>query len=159
MSEGNQALLVIDMQEDYVGAKSRYGYDPGLISAVNTRIQEAQQAGDLVIYVKNVVPQKGRPYCSALAAGLEVVSDIMIEKNRASAFSNTLLAKALQEHRITQIVLTGVDGNYCVKATAIDAAKAGYSVAFSMQYIGIRNAARFIGTKERLRKENILVTE
>ena len=64
MSEGNQVLLVIDMQEDYVGMKSRYGYDSsGLISAVNARIQKAQHAGDLVLYVKNVVPRKGQPYC------------------------------------------------------------------------------------------------
>ncbi len=160
MREGNPALLVIDMQEDYVGAKNRYGYDSsGLISAVNARIQAAQHAGDLVLYVKNVVPRKGQPYCSALAEGLEVVSDIIIEKSKASVFPNTLLAKILAEHEIRQITIVGVDGNCCVKSTAIDAAKCGYSVVYPLQYIGIKNRKAFHNTKEKLLKESILVTE
>ena len=95
----------------------------------------------------------------ALAEGLEVVSDFLIEKSKSSVFSNTLLAKVLAEHEIRQITVVGVDGNCCVKSTAIDAAKAGYSVVYPLPYIGIKNRKAFSNTKVKLLKENILVTE
>lgn len=52
--KNEKALIVVDMQEDYIGESSRYNYYPNIfIDKVNERIVSADKARILVIYVKN----------------------------------------------------------------------------------------------------------
>lgn len=52
--KSEKALIVVDMQEDYIGESSRYNYYPNLlVDKVNERIVSADRAGILVIYVKS----------------------------------------------------------------------------------------------------------
>ena len=50
------ALIVIDMQKDYIIEKKQYIYSPVLIDKINFKIQESVKGQEMIIYVQN----KGR---------------------------------------------------------------------------------------------------
>jgi isochorismate hydrolase len=56
--------------------------------------------------------------------------DIVVEKNRYSAFYRTELEKKLKEHKIEDIVIGGVMTNLCCETTARDAFVRDYRVFF-----------------------------
>ncbi len=154
------ALLVIDMQEDYIGEKSKYGYDSQiLIDSINTRLDAAGLNSEMVIYIKNTRVLKSGRHNSELVKGLSIISDLMIDKEKASVFDNNELLKLLRMHDITKIETVGIDGNCCVASSAIDAAKLGFSVVYPLKYIGIKNKRLFGKTMERLKKANVEIVE
>ena len=160
MTNPRVALFVIDMQETYVGKSNKYGYESDLLlTAVNARIRKAKAVGELVIYIKNVATRKNGEFIPELATGLEMVSHQIIEKRAASVFSNPLLVEILNANKVTHIEVVGVDGNCCVASSALDAAKAGYSVTFPLHCIGIRNMQRFQKTQQRLTEKGIAVVD
>jgi len=153
-----KALIIIDMQEDYVGQnrnKKRYPYiSEQLVDNINLRIADYKRNNDLVIYVKN----KGKSsLASPLIPRMQVVSDLIFEKSKASCFSNGLLLSKIKEQMINQIELAGVDGNYCVGMSALDGAKLGFSICINLLCVGIANTERFKSTKEKLIRKNISV--
>lgn len=99
------------------------------------------------------------PYVSDFAEGLSVVSDLIVEKEKSSIFSNPALSDLLKQHEITNIELIGIDGNCCVASSAIDASKLGFSVTFPLIYIGIKNSERFFRTREKLLQANVQIIE
>lgn len=151
-----KALIVIDMQDEYVGQKrnrKRYPYDSErLIRNINMKLVDYEQCSDLVIYIRN----KGKSErISDLVAELHVVSNLVFDKSKASCFSNDLLLKYLKDKAINEIELAGIDGNSCVGISALDGAKCGFLVSLSLSCIGIANAERFIVTREKLLKANV----
>lgn len=160
MKQNKTALIVIDMQEDYIGEKSKYNYYPHtLIDKINERITAAQNCDEMIIYVKNVGRRNKEPYVSAFVEGLSVVSDCIVEKGKSSVFDNATLVDMLKKNGIENIELIGIDGNCCVASSAIDASKLGFSVGFPLTYIGIKSKERFSKTREKLRKANVVIME
>ncbi len=158
LSKEHSALLVIDMQEDYLGKKSRYHYYPDtLIDKVNERIMKAQQDQDIIIYIKNRGKRQGSPYVSNFVEGLQMISNYEYTKEKASAFVNPDLITLLKDQEITKIEIIGIDGNCCVASTALDAKNLGFSVTFPLDYIGISSKERFKKTKEKLEKAGVAV--
>lgn len=67
------ALIVIDMQKDYIGEESRHNYYPNtLIDKVNERIAIANNNGQMIIYVKNKGKRKKEIYISDFVKGLSI---------------------------------------------------------------------------------------
>lgn len=160
MEQVRSALVVIDMQEDYIGEKSKYGcFSQQLIEKINKRIARAEEAGQMVIYVKNKGMRKKGVYVSDFVQGLSVVSNCIIEKGKPSIFESNTFLDMLRDNGILQIELIGIDGNCCVASSAIDASKLGFFVIFPLEYIGIRNNQRFIKTREKLLKANVKIVE
>ncbi len=158
LSKERSALLVIDMQEDYIGKKSRYHYYPDtFIDKVNERITRGQQDKELIIYIKNKGKRQGSPYVSNYVKGLQVISNYEYTKEKISAFVNSDLVTLLKDQDITIIEVIGIDGNCCVASTALDAKNLGYSVTFPIEYIGVNSKERFEKTKEKLKKAGITV--
>ena len=155
-----RALIVIDMQDDYVGQnrnQKRYPYDSEqLVDNINMRIADYEQRNDLVVYIKN----KGKStYISDFVPSLRLASDLVFEKDKASCFSNSALLSYLTEKPVNEIELAGVDGNSCIAISAADGAKLGFSISISLPCIGIANEERFATTKEKLLKANIILEE
>lgn len=150
------ALIIIDMQEDYIGKMSKYNYYiDTLINKINERIAVAKKQNETVIYVKNIGRRNKEPYVSDFAEGLSVVSNFIVEKGKSSIFDSPILLDMLEESRISKIEVIGIDGNCCVASSAIDASKLGFSVIFPLDYIGIKSKERFSKTKEKLLKANV----
>lgn len=160
MEQVTSALVVIDMQEDYIGEKSKYGlFSQQLIEKINKRIASAEEAGEMVIYVKNKGMRKKEVYVSDFVQELSIVSNYIIEKGKPSVFESNTFLDMLRDNGILQIELIGIDGNSCVAFSAIDASRSGFSVIFPLEYIGIHNNERFIKTREKLLKANVKIVE
>lgn len=154
-----KALIVIDMQDEYVGQtrnQKRYPYDSDqLITNINCRIADYEQRTDSVIYIKN----RGKSSrISDLVAEMRLVSDLVFEKSKASCFHNHSLLTYLMDKSITEIELAGVDGNSCVGFSALDGKRRGFLIHFSLSCVGISKVERFVSTREKLLKSNVIVT-
>ena len=162
-----RALLVIDMQEDYLreGRKAMFSYDTeDLVAHVNEAIVRYRDEGCDIIYIRQVFQNlwtnrrfigftiKGTPGAE-LYDGLSVVSDLVFEKY----FSNTFTSKSFREHMAkagyTEVVLCGLDECGCVGATAKGAVKAGLKVTMLTDCIGRRfPEAKVSKMRAKLRK-------
>lgn len=158
--KNEKALIVVDMQADYIGESSRYNYYPNLlVDKVNERIISADRAGVLVIYVKNKGRRNKEPYVSDFIKELAIVSNCWIEKGKSSVFADNTLLELLKDKGISQVEVIGIDGNCCVASSALEASKLGFSVVFPLEYIGIKDKRRFLKTKEKLLASNVEIVE
>ena len=147
-----KALVVIDMQEDYLNArrKKMFTYDTdALVTAVNRAVSVFREQGCDVLYVKQVFQNiatnrlfigftiKGTPGAE-IYEGVDVVTEFVFEKY----FSDSFSAKAFREHvaaaGYSELVLCGLDECGCVGATAKGAVKAGLKVTMLTDCIGRR---------------------
>ena len=149
-----KALLVIDMQNDYLWDKRKpmFSYDTDKLTGdVNRLIAIYGDRGYDIIYIKHILPKlmwgvgfsiKGTEGAE-LYGGLNIVSDLSFEKNR----SDTYTARAFRDYMKEQ--------NY--GATAKGAVKTGVKVVMIENCIGrrfpdakvqrMREALRALGIK------------
>ena len=143
-------LLVIDLQTKYLSY-----YAPDLLSRINSRIAAAEAEDVPVFYVRNIGIQ-GDSDSYELAKELLVVSERIYSKKFPSAFTNDEFAKTLENMKVTDIEVVGVDGNSCVKKTCIDAINAGYNVTLDLACTAARNTKIFNETLAELSKHGVI---
>lgn len=155
-----RCLLVIDMQEDYVGNSRNirmYPYNAKeLIYSINKKISE--YSNESVIYIVNRFFWEIGKKQKSLVDGLSIISNNVFEKRKASCFSSEQLLEYLQKVDARELELVGVDGNYCVGASAIDGVAKQYRVLFNESLIGIRNYSKFRKMKKKLQKIGVVFT-
>lgn len=146
-NDSRKALLVIDVQEDYTGeaAKAPFPYknSSNLIHSINKMIELASEKNIIVVYVKQEYDGfVGKLFSKVFCRGttikgnpgaefdkrINIISSNIFPKMSSTAFSNPMLNKFLQEHKVDTVYLTGVDAQYCVYGTAMVALKHGYNV-------------------------------
>lgn len=150
-------LLVIDMQEEYVGEgrnRRSHPYDAlALIEAVNGRI--ADYPPEHVFYVLNRFFYESRKSPKTLVAGLDRVSGNVFEKRRGNAFTNPELALRLRAMDARSLELVGVDGNYCVAASALGGVREGFQTACNEHCIGTANKRKYERTRRKLAENSV----
>ena len=133
------ALLVIDMQNDYLWPKrkARFAYDTRkLTDAVNALIRRCRDDGGDVIYIRHIIqnlPTNQLLFGYSLAGtegaelygGLEIVSDHCFDKLVGDALSNGRLRDLIREKGYEKLRLCGLDECGCVTSTALGAARRG----------------------------------
>ncbi len=133
------ALLVIDMQNDYLWEKRkrRFAYDTAaLTESVNALARRYAQAGHEVIYIRHIIqdlPTNRLLFGYSIAgtegarlyAGLEPVSGVCFDKLVGDALSNGKLRDYLREKDCDTLHLCGLDEYGCVTATALGAVRRG----------------------------------
>ena len=151
-----KSLVVIDMQEDYVGSlrnQSRYPYKVDtLIDNINKKI--AEYPPNNVIYVVNKFFWEWKQSEKRIVEGLSVVSTHIFEKRRSNCFNPELIAM-LQELEVNEIELVGVDGNHCVKASALAGKENGFSILVNETCVGAQNNLKFQKTRQLLSNNGI----
>jgi nicotinamidase-related amidase len=142
-----KALVIVDMQEDYIGEKSKCNFanKQDIIDNINQRILNAEH-DTVVIYIKNV--RKG--VSSGFVKGLNVVSELFFTKEKSSCFSSEEFVDYVNRNNIDEIEVVGIDGNYCVKSTSVDGIKKGLQVTIPLSCVGVINKERFLKTKQLL---------
>jgi nicotinamidase/pyrazinamidase len=142
------ALIVVDVQNDFCpGGALAVPNGDDVIEPINRLAQEAP----LVIATRDWHPpehssfaQNGGPWpvhCVQDTAGAELhpgidrrLIDVVIDKGQArdaegySAFEGTELEQLLRECEVKRLDVAGLALDYCVKATALDARRAGFEV-------------------------------
>lgn len=120
------ALVVIDLQNDI----TKHYRD--IIDFVNQAIAWAVGLGMDVAYIKhNNLSEKTRTFKPGtrgeeLVPELDVVSDFVFTKSKASALTCEDFATFLKERGVETVYLAGADATACVKSTSYNLAKAGY---------------------------------
>lgn len=131
-----RALLVIDVQNDYVGGNLPIEYPPVELSLANIgrAMDAARAAGVPVVVVQNVLPE-GAPFMARGTDGAELhavvssrCSDHYVLKNLPSAFAGTGLEDRLRERRVDTITIVGYMTHNCDLSTAVHALHAGFAV-------------------------------
>ena len=135
----NTALVVIDMQNDYLYEKRKkiFAYDTAALTAsVNGIIHEYKDKGCDVIYIRHIIQNlptnrllfgysiKGTEGAE-LYSGLDIVSEYCFEKYVGDALSNKMLVDMVKEKGYDVLHLCGLDECGCVTSTALGAKKRG----------------------------------
>ncbi|HHU82494.1 MAG TPA: nicotinamidase [Firmicutes bacterium] len=145
-----KALIVVDLQNDFCpgGALGVAGGDE-IIPVINRLINSFA----VVVYTRDRHPENHvsfaenpqftdkswPPHCVAGTPGADFHRDLLVrpdaiivdkgtdpEVEAYSGFQDTGLAEKLQARQVDTVYITGLATDYCVKATALDALKAGF---------------------------------
>lgn len=166
----NIALLVIDMQNDYLCEKrmKRFAYDTeGLVARVNGLIHRYSAAGRDVIYIRHIIqnlPTNRLIFGYSLAdtkgaelyGGLEVVSENVFDKLVGDALTNRKLLALIRNRGYERLHLCGLDECGCVAATALGAKKRGIEAEIQREGTDTVFEGRKVArTREKLREAGI----
>ncbi|WP_438434547.1 cysteine hydrolase family protein [Gorillibacterium sp. sgz500922] len=123
-----KALLVVDVQEALV-AENPYRRQE-LIAAIKRLKAACAQAGVEVLYVRhNEEEGELKPDSPGWAIYHELApqaGERVVDKWFNSAFHKTELAAYLEEQGITELILTGMQTEFCIDATCKSAFDLGY---------------------------------
>jgi nicotinamidase-related amidase len=147
-----KALLVIDMQNDYLWTKRKpvFTYDTNsLVERINSCIHEYSSNGCDVIYISQVFPDifTNRLFIGFSIKGtegaelydrLDIVSELCFEKNLPDTFTAKAFRKHFESRGYKKVYLCGIDECGCVGATAKGAVKTGASVYLIEKCTGCR---------------------
>lgn len=149
------ALLVLDMQEDFLGEKAKMPIAkeqiPAITAVVNSLIDEFEKDGRPIIYVKSEFPKialgnkirhyaaiKGSPG-TAIYKKIRISGDAIFSKKVPDAFNNDEFEAYLAAHQIGRLVVTGVFADQCVWATTSTALEKKFQVTFIRNGVGARS--------------------
>ena len=124
----NSALVVIDLQNDITKNYRE------IIERVNEAVDWAVREGLWVVYIQHNNLSAGtrtfKPgtYGAELVPELKVVSCHIFTKSKSSALTSEPFAAFIREHGIAGFYLAGADAAACVKSTAFNLSKSGYTV-------------------------------
>lgn len=143
-----QALIIVDVQNDFCpGGALAVPDGDAVVDAINRMAREApfvvatrdwhpadhgsfsDQGGLWPVHCVRDTPG------AQLHTGLdEAQIDVIVDKGQArdregySGFEDTELARQLRDHEVDRVDVAGLALDYCVKATALDAKRAGLDV-------------------------------
>ncbi len=143
-----RALIVVDVQNDFCPGGALAVSDG---DAVVEPINRLASGSSFVVATRDWHPadhgsfaEQGGPWpvhCVAGTAGAELHAgidrdrlDAVVDKGQArdrqgySGFEGTELERLLREHEVDAVDVAGLALDYCVKATALDARRAGFDV-------------------------------
>lgn len=147
-AENNQkVLLVIDIQEDYTGDTATrpfpYKDSDQFIAGVNKIIEAASMKNIIVVYIKQEFDNfMGKMFSQLFCGGtaikgspgaqidkrINIKSDFCFSKPGADAFSSVKFREFLNEYKVSELYLVGLDAQFCIYSTAKGAKKHGYDV-------------------------------
>lgn len=151
MSESRQALIVVDVQNDFCpGGTLAVAHGDEVIEPLNKLIDEFLERGAPVYKSRDWHPATTKHFeayggtwpihCVQNTRGAEfhpalrddpritVISKGLGDTDCYSAFDETDLAAQLHKQNIDEVVVGGLATDYCVKNTVLDAMKNGFKV-------------------------------
>lgn len=174
-SNPQKALLVLDMQIDFVGENAKMPIEKNqvnrLIATINNIIDEYSRAGYKIIYIKNIFRKndianffrnkaavEGTPGIE-IDPRIKIVSDIFFDKNQPDAFSNSDFEKYLIQNKINELYICGVMADQCVYYTSMAALNRNYKVNYIINAVGSTNMNKIKKAAEKLNKKGINIIE
>lgn len=132
----NQALLVVDVQNDYFpgGKWTLNGMDQAS-DKVAKLIAAARAAGDAVVHVRHESTRVGAPFFVPGTTGAAIhdkaaplAAEAIVVKNQINAFRDTDLKAVLDGQGVKDLIVCGAMSHMCIDAATRAAADFGYTV-------------------------------
>ena len=126
------ALLIIDVQQALCSGKYKAFESGRVIDRINSVSRKMRDAGAPVIVIQH--ESEGGPLDFGtegwtLAKGLETsLTDIFVRKRATDSFHQTELHALLQERAVRNLVIGGLQSDFCVDTTTRRALALGYPV-------------------------------
>lgn len=126
------AVLIIDVQQALCSGKHEAFESQRVIARINQVSRMAREAGAPIVIIQH--ESQGGPLDYAtdgwkLAPGLDAMPmDIYVRKKASDSFHNTKLQAVLQARGITNLVICGLQSEFCVDTTTRRALALGYPV-------------------------------
>jgi nicotinamidase-related amidase len=168
-------LLVMDMQEDFLGEKAKMPINkeqiPAITAVVNSLIDEFERNGQPIIYIKSEFPKialgnRIRHHAAIVGSPgtniygkIRISGKVVFSKKKPNAFSNPEFEKYLIENRVNQLVITGVYAEQCVLDTALAALDRNYQVKFVRNGVGSLSEQAVNKACEKVKKRGAEVIE
>ncbi len=150
------ALLIVDLQRDFCpgGALAVEDGDK-VVEPANRLVRFFEERGWLIYYTRDWHPANHcsfkanggpwPPHCIAGTPGAEFHAELYVppgttiiskadhpEKEAYSGFDGSELGDLLKDQAVEAVVIAGLTTDYCVKTTALDAHRLGFSVTVAI---------------------------
>ena len=132
MEREKKLLVVVDMQNDFIGGALGTQEAQSILPAVRARIADARKEGEVVVFTRDthgeeyLSTQEGKnlpvPHCIAGTAGHEIAAGLCLAGERVfdkPAFGSIELAAYVKERGFTAVELVGVCTDICVISNAL----------------------------------------
>jgi nicotinamidase-related amidase len=170
-----KALLVIDMQIDYIDENGKFPIERrqinNLIETVNNIIADFNDNDYQIIYIrrffrKNDIQNIFRNFAviegtagAEIDPRINIVSDNIFDKYTPSAFSNKRFENFLIRNQINELYVCGVMADECVYETALGAFDRNYKVNYISNAVGSSSVKKIENAIEKLRNKGINIIE
>ena len=150
LDPGTSAVLVVDMQNDFVNPRGKLFVPsaPSTVPAIRSLLERARASGVPVIYTQDWhLPDDPEfkiwgEHAVAGTWGSEVVpelapagGDLIVRKQTIDPFYGTPLDHYLRLLRVDTVVVTGTVANICVLEAASGASVRGYNVVYPVDAV------------------------
>jgi nicotinamidase-related amidase len=126
------ALLIIDVQQALCSGEGAAFESRRVIDRINTVSAKARAAGVPVFLIQHESPDGPLAHGTEgwkLAEGLDArPADVYLRKKATDSFHNTELQDLLRQHAVKELVICGVQSDFCVDTTTRRALALGYPV-------------------------------
>ena len=137
------ALLVIDLQRAAFDGERCPPIDrpQTLVDKAARLVSAAHEGGAPVVFIQHCEGagqpfEEGSPHWELHEVLMPQPNDTLMRKYASSAFEGTDLAKRLQDLGAQQLVLCGLQSEFCVQNTARSALEAGFAVVIAQDVHG-----------------------
>jgi nicotinamidase-related amidase len=146
------ALLVLDMQEDFLGENARMPIDkeqiPAVTGVVNSLVDDFERTGRPIVYVKSEFPKRAignriRHFAAIegsegtrIFGRIKISGNAIFSKKAPDAFTSPEFENYLVANEVSRLVVTGVYADQCVLYTTLGALNRGYRVRFVRNGVG-----------------------
>jgi nicotinamidase-related amidase len=166
-----KALLVIDMQFDYLDENGKYPIEKSqindLIETINNIIVDFNEKDYQIIYLRNIFRKNDlrnvfRNFAvvegtagAEIDPRINIISDNIFDKYTPNAFSNQTFENFLIENQIKELYVCGVMADQCVYETALGAFDRNYTVNYLSKAVGSSSVKNIDKAIVKLRKKGI----
>ena len=127
-----KALLIIDVQNAMIAVEKPVYQANKKIQMIQSLINKARKKNILIIYVQHNEQESefenGTDTWQIFAGIKPKIGDIIIQKTESDSFYGTLLKDVLEQNQIAQLVIVGMQTEYCINATSNRAVELGFEV-------------------------------
>lgn len=126
------ALLIIDVQQALCSGEHEAFEAQRVIARINMVSRRFRAAGAPVVVIQHEAPHSPFAHASPgwqLATGLELAADdVRVRKTTPDSFHRTELLAALHKRGVTNLVICGLQSEFCVDTTTRRALALGFPV-------------------------------
>ena len=158
MTKTQQALLVIDVQNEYFTGRLPVTFPEGCLDNILKAMDHAASVGMLVAVIQHTAPSKDSPTFRKNSEEWKLhpqvekrKRDILIEKSLPGSFTGTELEKWLRDNGVSRVAICGYMIQMCCDTTARQAFHLGFQVDFLSDATGtldLQNSAGSISASD-----------